>query len=57
LLSEEAYQDEVDLEMQTEWHVRTLKEKYRRAESQDAKVGRWYSGMPMRHLRNPWSDA
>lgn len=57
LFSEEAYQDAVDMEMQTEWYVRTLKEKYRRAEPQDAKVGRWYSGKPMRHLRNPWSDA
>jgi NAD(P)H-dependent flavin oxidoreductase YrpB (nitropropane dioxygenase family) len=57
LLSEEAYQDAVDMEMQTAWYVRTLKEKYRRAEPQDAKVGRWYSGKPMRHLRNPWSDA
>ncbi len=57
LLSEEAYQDAVEMEMQTEWYVRTLKEKYKRAEPQDAKVGRWYSGKPMRHLRNPWSDA
>jgi NAD(P)H-dependent flavin oxidoreductase YrpB (nitropropane dioxygenase family) len=57
LLSEEAYQDAVQSEMQTEWYVRTLKEKYVRAEPQDAKVGRWYSGKPMRHLRNPWSDA
>lgn len=57
LLSEEAYQDAVEMELQTEWYVRTLKEKYRRAEPQDAKVGRWYSGKPMRHLRNPWSDA
>jgi len=57
LMSEEAYQDAVEMEMQTEWYVRTLKEKYRRAEPQDAKVGRWYSGKPMRHLRNPWSDA
>jgi NAD(P)H-dependent flavin oxidoreductase YrpB (nitropropane dioxygenase family) len=47
----------VAMEMKTEWYVRTLKEKYRRAEPQDAKVGRWYSGKPMRHLRNPWSDA
>lgn len=57
LMSEEAYQDAVDMEMQTEWYVRTLKEKYRRAEPQDAKVGRWYSGKTMRHLKNPWSDA
>ncbi len=57
LLSREAYQDAVEMEMQTEWYVRTLKEKYLRAEPQDAKVGRWYSGKPMRHLRNPWSDA
>jgi NAD(P)H-dependent flavin oxidoreductase YrpB (nitropropane dioxygenase family) len=57
LMSEEAYQDAVEMEMQTAWYVRTLKEKYRRAEPQDAKVGRWYSGKPMRHLRNPWSDA
>ena len=57
LFSEEAYQDAVEMELQTEWYVRTLKEKYRRAEPQDAKVGRWYSGKPMRHLRNPWSDA
>jgi NAD(P)H-dependent flavin oxidoreductase YrpB (nitropropane dioxygenase family) len=57
LLAEEAYQDAVEMEMQTAWYVRTLKEKYRRAEPQDAKVGRWYSGKPMRHLRNPWSDA
>ncbi len=57
LLSEEAYQDAVEMEMQSEWYVRTLKEKYRRAEPQDAKVGRGYSGKPMRHLKNPWSDA
>jgi NAD(P)H-dependent flavin oxidoreductase YrpB (nitropropane dioxygenase family) len=57
LMSEEAYQDAVDMEMQSAWYVRTLKEKYRQAEPQDAKVGRWYSGKPMRHLRNPWSDA
>jgi nitronate monooxygenase len=57
LLSEEAYQDAVEMELQTEWYVRTLKQKYRQAEPQDAKVGRWYSGKPMRHLRNPWSDA
>lgn len=57
LLSEEAYQDSVENEMQTEWYVRTLKEKYKRAEPTDAKVGRWYSGKPMRHLKNPWSDA
>lgn len=57
LLSQEAYQDAVEMELQSEWYVRTLKEKYRQAEPQDAKVGRWYSGKPMRHLRNPWSDA
>ncbi len=57
LLSQEAYQDAVEMEMQTEWYVRTLKEKYIRAQPQDAKVGRWYSGKPMRHLKNPWSDA
>jgi NAD(P)H-dependent flavin oxidoreductase YrpB (nitropropane dioxygenase family) len=57
LFSQEAYQDSVEAEMQTEWYVRTLKEKYKRAEPQDAKVGRWYSGKPMRHLKNPWSDA
>jgi NAD(P)H-dependent flavin oxidoreductase YrpB (nitropropane dioxygenase family) len=57
LMSEEAYKDAVDMELQTDWYMRTLKEKYRRAEPQDAKVGRWYSGKPMRHLRNPWSDA
>ncbi len=57
LLSEEAYQDAVEMELQTEWYVRTLKEKYVRAQPQDAKVGRWYSGKPMRHLKNPWSDA
>ena len=57
LLSEEAYQDAVEMEMQTAWYVRTLKEKYKLATPQDAKVGRWYSGKPMRHLKNPWSDA
>ncbi|MHB8576545.1 MAG: NAD(P)H-dependent flavin oxidoreductase [Dehalococcoidia bacterium] len=57
LLSQEAYQDAVEMELQSEWYVRTLKEKYRLAEPQDAKVGRWYSGKPMRHLKNPWSDA
>jgi nitronate monooxygenase len=57
LFSEEAYQDAVEMEMQSDWYVRTLKEKYRLAEPQDAKVGRWYSGKPMRHLKNPWSDA
>jgi nitronate monooxygenase len=57
LMSEEAYQDAVEMEMQSAWYVQTLKEKYRRAEPQDAKIGRWYSGKPMRHLRNPWSDA
>jgi NAD(P)H-dependent flavin oxidoreductase YrpB (nitropropane dioxygenase family) len=57
LLSQEAYQDAVEMELQTEWYVRTLKEKYVRAQPQDAKIGRWYSGKPMRHLKNPWSDA
>ncbi|MFN8559494.1 MAG: nitronate monooxygenase, partial [Dehalococcoidia bacterium] len=57
LFSNEACQDAVEGETQTEWWVRTLKQKYVHAEPQDAKVGKWYSGKPMRHLRNPWSDA